>query len=237
MRMDLIKIDSMDYEGKPLEEKKILSWFANENAYWVYKGEPCLENPHAELTSGLCSDGFFDCLRVLCYPNIAEILARRLVSRLMKIYPLLEIDYVLSSPYAAITFGYEVAKIIGTKFMFAEKDPADSKGKRMLWKRMTIPAGSTILQIEELITTSGTFQEVRKAVKEGNAEPVYFVPVVGVLVHRPPKLPADYGDVKVMALIEKEVRAFDPKDCPYCKVGSVRYRPKTHWAELTGKAV
>jgi len=77
--------------------------------------------------------------------------------------------------------------------------------------------------------------EVRRAVEEGNGEPVHFLPIVGALVHRPPRLPADYGDRKVIAVIEKEIWAVDPKDCPLCKAGSPRYRPKTHWAELTGK--
>jgi len=77
--------------------------------------------------------------------------------------------------------------------------------------------------------------EVRRAVQEGNGEPVNFLSLVGALVHRPPKLPVDYGDRRVIALIEKEIWAVDPKDCPLCLAGSVRYRPKTHWAELTGK--
>jgi len=105
----------------------------------------------------------------------------------------------------------------------------------MLWARMKIPAGAKALQIEELITTSGAMTEVRRAVEEGNGEPVNFLPIVGALVHRPPRLSADYGDRKVIAVIEKEIWAVDPKDCPLCKAGSPRYRPKTHWAELTGE--
>jgi orotate phosphoribosyltransferase len=234
-KIDLRRISPRNYEGDVfLAPEYVLRWFENEDAYWVYDGEPSPERAHAELTSGLCSDGFFDCLLVLRYPNIAEILARQLARRLQA-QRIEEIDWVVSSSYAAITFGHEVAKVLKAIFMLVEKDPADPKGKKMLWRRMTIPAGSKVLQVEELITTSGTFQEVRRAVEEGNSEPVTFIPTVGTLVHRPPKLPIEYDGRKVVALVEKEIRAFDPKECPYCKVGSPRYRPKTHWRELTGK--
>jgi len=101
---------------------------------------------------------------------------------------------------------------------------------------MQIPKDVIVLQIEELITTSGTFKEVRRAVEDGNNEPVSWLSVVGTLVHRPSKLPVDYDGIKIVSLIEKEVWAVEPSECPLCKIGSPRYRPKANWAKLTGKA-
>jgi len=231
-------ISPSEYEDKILTSKEILSWFDICDAAWVHDGNPA--KPHAELTSGMCSNGFFDCVRVLCHPNLSEILARQLVKRLLRV-DLKHVDYVIGSAYAAKTFSYEVARALREFYGFSvlhgflEKDPTDPKGKKMLWARMKIPAGADVLQVEELMTTSGTMMEVRRAVQEGNGEPVNFLSLVGALVHRPPKLPVDYGDRRVIALIEKEIWAVDPKDCPLCLAGSVRYRPKTHWAELTGK--
>lgn len=221
------------FAKRTISPETILHWFEACDAVWLHDGDP--RKPHAELTSGMCSNGYFNCPEVLKYPNLGEILAKQLVRRL-KTNGLEQVNWVIGSAYAAITFSYEVAKALGTIHGFVEKDPADPKGKRMLWRRMTIPAGALILQIEELITTSGTFKEVRRAVEEGNPEPVNFLPLVGVLVHRPPKLPIDYGDRKVVGLIEKEVWAVEPNECPLCKAGSPRYRPKTHWRELTGKS-
>jgi len=239
-KLDLRLINPRDYDDKIMTPEEILAWFQNENAYWVYEGEPDPKKPHAELTSGLCSDGFFDCLKILRYPNIAEILGHQLAKRLIHNGWLShgQVDWVVSSSYAAITFGHETAKSLGAIFMMTEKDEKDPK--KMVWRRMTIPNNTHVFQVEELITTSGTFQEVYRAVKEGNSEKfVNFLGPVGALVHRPPKLPIVYegafGGRQVVALIEKEVRAFRPEECPYCKIGSFRYRPKTHWAELTGK--
>lgn len=231
-KKDILTLNPRDYDGTVLTPEEILSLFDICDAVWVHDGDS--KKPHAELTSGKCSNGFFDCRRVLCHPNLNEILARQL-TRLLRENGVERPDWVVGSSYAAITFSYEVAKAFGAIHDFVEKDRSDPKGKRMAWQRVKIPAQSTVLQIEELITTSGTMMEVRRAIEEGNGEEINFLPIIGVLVHRPPELPADYGDRRVVALIEREIWAVDPNDCPFCKAGSVRYRPKTHWAELTGK--
>ena len=231
---NLLYVDPYLYQDSRLSQKVILEWFSYADAYWMLEGKAGPNNPHAELSSGKCSNGYFNCPELLKHPNICEILGHQLAQKLLQ-KGIDNVDWVISSAYSAITFGHEVAKQLGAVFANVEKDPADPKKKRMLWQRMTIPEGANVLQIEELITTSDTFREVRRAVKQGNAEPVNFLPIVGTLVHRPPKLPANYGDCKVIALIEKEIWAVEPK-CPLCKAGSPRYQPKTHWKELTGKS-
>ncbi len=240
MRTDKQKI--IDYaprafKGSILSPEEILEWFDVLDAGWMHSGDP--KDPHAELSSGKCSNGFFDCMRVLCWPNLCEILACQLVKKLRAEGAVNEVDWVIGSSYAAITFSYEVARVLRVIHGFTEKDPivvpTDPKRKGMLWRRMTIPKGETVLQMEELVTTSRTFKEVRRAIESGNSEPVNFIPTVGALVHRPSKLPADYGDREVIALIEKEVWAVEPSECSLCKAGSERVKPKANWAKLTGK--
>jgi orotate phosphoribosyltransferase len=234
---ELLNLSVNDIGNVRIWEDEILKWFDLLDAAWVHSGDP--KDPHAELTSGYCSNGFFDCLRVLKYVNLSEILARELAERLknaMGPFELRKVKWVIGSPMAAITFAHDVAKFAGIPInMFVEKDPADPKGKRMLWKRMAIPEEEPVLQIEELITTSHTTNEVERAIRDGNPNPVNFVPFIGVLVHRPPKMVDEYGGRKVVALIEKEVWAVPPEECPLCKQGSKRLRPKTNWKELTGK--
>lgn len=235
-KIDLLRLNPRDYDDKLLTPEEILHWFELCDAVWLHDGNP--EKPHAELISGMCSNGYFDCTRVLCYPNLCEILARQLVQRLKReimSFSIKEVDWVVGSAYGAITFSWEVAKALGAIHGFVEKEPTDPKGKYMVWRRQTIPAGVQVLQVEELITTAGTMNEVKRAVEEGNSEPVSFLPIVGALVYRPPQFPVDYGDRKVIALIEKEIWAVLPQDCSLCQAGSPRYRPKTHWRELTGK--
>ncbi len=89
-----------------------------------------------------------------------------------------------------------------------------------------------VLQIEELITTLGSATAVGKALLEKNPK-VQLIPVIGTLIHRPAVLPVSNDGPKIVAVIEKQVSAWDPSECPYCKVGSKRVKPKTNWAELT----
>jgi orotate phosphoribosyltransferase len=232
----LLSMDPRLYanEGPFLDEERILSWFGLAGAFWGYEGDPSFDKPHAELTSGLCSNGYFDCPRLLSYPNVAEILARQLALGL-KVDGIQRVDWVISSAYSAITFGHEVAKGLGARFMNVEKDPADPNQKRMLWRRITLPAGSRVLRVEELITTMGTTEEVTRAVVEGNGEPIEILPVIGTLVLRPSDLEAVRRKHQLVALVEKEIWAKKPEECPLCAVGSPRFKPKTHWAQLTGK--
>ena len=236
-KLNLRAIEPVFFRNRDLSHEQILNFFHEEDAYWVYEGEPRSDAPHAKLTSGKCSNGFIDCMKVLRYPGLAEILGRQL-GRKLKLQGITEVDWVIGSPYAAITFSHEVAKELGAISAFCTKDPSDPKGKRMLWGRMQIPEGSKVLQIEELITTSFTFREIRRAVESDNFSPVKFYQEVGSLVHRPEKLPAEYDGHAVIALIETEIRNFEPgaDTCPYCAAGSEAIRPKdNNWSKLTGK--
>jgi len=232
--IDLIGLKPEYFRDRNISVKEILSWFDACDAYWMHSGDT--SDPHAELTSGMCSNGFFDCLRVLKYVNLSEILANQLARKIRTAISDQKVDWVIASPMAGITFGHDVARALGASiFMFTEKDP-DQKGK-MLWKRMAIPEGETVLQIEELTTTSKTLNAVQEAVDASNPNPVNWLPRIGIFVHRPPRLPVySYGGRRVVPLIERAIWAVRPDECQLCKDGSVRYRPKTHWRELTGKA-
>ena len=147
------------------------------------------------------------------------------------------VDWVVGSPYAAITFSYELARQLDARHGFAEKDPKNPK--QMIWNpsRFPIPANAVVLQCEELITTLGTTLEVREAITKGNPNPVHLLPIVAAAVYRP----AHFGDcdpVTVVALIEREVKSWKPDECPLCKQGSEPLRPREgqNWALLTGKA-
>lgn len=169
---------------------------------------------------------------MLAVPEVVEVLANELVLRLGE-RNIGNVGWVIGSAYAAITFSYEVARQLGARHGFTEKDPANPK--KMVWNRLTIPAGVPVLQCEELITTFGTVNEVRRAVQEGNKEPVDFLPEIATAFFRPEKIP-DISNI--VSLITKEVKVWKPADCPLCAQGSPRLRPRAtqeNWARLTGK--
>ena len=202
------------------------------DAAWYHSGNS--KDPHAELTSGYCSNGFFDCLRVLKYTNLSDILANQLARKIRSVIKDKRVDWVIGSPMAGITFAHDVARALGAPInMFVEKDP--SNPGEMLWNRTVIPEGANVLQIEELTTTAKTLNGVQRAVDQGNPHPVNWILYIGILVHRPPSLVDYYGEREAISLVEKEVWAVPQDECPLCKAESRRYKPKINWEKLTKK--
>jgi orotate phosphoribosyltransferase len=148
--------------GKVKEEiEKVLKKY---NAFWRYSGKE--REPHALLTSGLHSDGYFDFPYLFFQePRIVPELAQLLVKKLQKEVDLSPVTVVVSSAMAAILLGYEVAKVLGRKFAYCEKE----QGKQVL-KRFDPQPDEKILQIEELITTLKTTKQVTEAIRGKNPE-------------------------------------------------------------------
>lgn len=201
------------------------------DALWLHSGNP--KDPHAELTSGNCSDGFVDTLRVLRYANLCEIMAAQLV-RVFDAHfggshnghcP----DWVVGSDHAGATLSFAVAAALLAQHDFTEKGP----DKTQIWKRFAIQPDETVLQVEELITTTGTLQAVREGIRAGNPTPVRFAPVSLTLVHRSPTYLFEGGPI--LYFVHYDINVWKPEQCPLCAGGSERVRPKQNWARLTGK--
>ncbi len=213
-----------------LNEQDVFDLYNRANASWFfdYNGNP--EAPHAELTSGLCSDGYLDTPLILCDPRKAELLADELARRLFYTVP----NWVIGSPYSAITFSYEVARKLRAYHGHTEKDQTDAK--RMRWRRWAIGESARVLQVEEIIVTLGTTLEVRRAVEEENPRPVQFLPVVGTIVYRPADLNAP-TPFEIVALARREIKTWGREVCPLHKQGSRALRPKEHWAEFIDSSI
>jgi hypothetical protein len=202
-------------------------------ALWLHSGDPIA--PHAELTSGKCSNGFVDVLRALRYTYVCDILAYHMVHAIEVILDTLDykgnIEWVIGSDHAGAVFSHDVARWWGAQHDFTEK--GGEGGKLQFWKRFAIQPNHGVLQVEELMTTSGTLKSVRQGIRDGNPYPVTFAPVVGVLVHR-----SDVYEIEsapVVYLAHYDISVWEPSVCPLCAAGSKRLRPKQNWAELTGK--
>ena len=42
-------------------------------------------------------------------------------------------------------------------------------------------------------------------------------------------------EVLIVYLVHFDIKTWEPADCPLCKAGSKRLRPKQYWQELTAK--
>jgi len=219
-----------------MNSEEIMYILEQTGCVWLYVGERSREKPHAVLAHGSCSDGYVDCSRALCYPNICQVMGRQITYKLVA-EGVKRVDCVIGVPNGATTLAYEVARTYGAPHFFAVKlEDSVDPFKKIIWRRgIVLPAGATVLLVEDAVTTGDSLRELREAIKNENENSVNILETVGTIVHRPSHLPITYGDMKVVSLLEKEIQVFEPDECPYCSIGSPKLRPRTHWQELTGK--
>jgi orotate phosphoribosyltransferase len=240
-RKNLMGLNLQYYTGGHLPSPTdVLDWFTVFEAGWMHDARP--QSPHALLASGKHSNGFFLCKRVLKFGNLREILAACIIDNLRQSTGMGEMwtpGGVYGAPYSSITLAADVGRLLGVPNYIVEKGPKDANGKdTMIFKDDDpIPEGTTLLEIEELITVATSVTAATNAIVNGNPYPVEFAPYVGALIHRPPELVRRLSDGReIAAFIERQVDAWSPSDCPLCQFGSKVLPPKTNWAELTGRA-
>ncbi len=167
---------------------------------------------HFLLTSGKHSGEYMQCAKLLQYPKYAE----EIMGDLAKRFKDQEIDMVIGPAVGGIIVAYEMARQLGVKNVFAERE----NGKMTLRRSFTIPKGAKILVAEDVVTTGGSVREVMEVVKEQGAE------VVGVAVVVDRSNGTETFGVPFEAALSVEVKAYDPKDCPMCREGKTEaYKP------------
>jgi len=165
---------------------------------------------HFRLTSGLHSGQYLQCALVLRHPAAAEQLGRMLAEELHKLTGE-KIGLVVSPALGGLIIGHEVARALGTPFLFTERDP-DTR-KMLLRRGFTLAPGETAVVVEDVITTGGSTQDVVEVLTAGGIR----VLAAGSIIDRSGGR-AQVGAPRA-ALATLQVEAFPPDDCPLCRQG------------------
>ena len=146
-----------------MNNKEILDIFRNTGA---------LLNGHFILTSGRHSPSYFQCARVLQYPEYLTHFASMIAEHFKET----DIETVISPAIGGVVLGTEVGRILNVQTIFAER----KDGEMCIRRGFGIDPGQNILVIEDVITTGGSVKEVMGQVinQEGN------IVGVGVMVDR-----------------------------------------------------
>lgn len=171
---------------------------------------------HFRLTSGLHSSGYLQSALVLQYPHYAELLGKKLAQALTPWTEHEPINAVVSPALGGLVIGQEVARAMGVRFIFTERDP----DRRMCLRRgFTIDAGEKLVIIEDVITTGGSTREVIDVVRSMGGVPV----AAGSIIDRSGGS-ADLG-IPRAALETLTVPTYPPEECPMCKSGEPVTKP------------
>jgi len=171
----------------------------------IFKESKALLEGHFELRSGLHSDRFFQCAKVLTYPIFAEELCSGLAEMITAGLGVMESKYVIAPAMGGIVVGYEVARSLDLLSIFAEK-----KDGVLELRRFEIELGVKYLVAEDVITRGGRVQETIDIVRRGGG----IVEAVGVFVDRSGGKAA--FDCPLFSLLKMEPVAYEPSDCPLC---------------------
>ncbi|MDQ7840180.1 MAG: orotate phosphoribosyltransferase [bacterium] len=160
---------------------------------------------HFLLSSGLHSPIYVQSALILQYPEEAQALGAALAERLRPLRP----QVVIGPALGAVVVAHEVARALGVRAIFAERDG----GQMALRRGFTIAVGERVLVVEDVVTTGGSAAEVASLVRAAGGAVVGF----GALVDRT----GGRMDLKahLEALITLDLPTFAPDRCPQCREG------------------
>ena len=166
----------------------------------IFRSTGALLEGHFVLTSGRHSDTYFQCAKVLQYPEFLTLFSR-IIADHVEDY---KIDAVISPAIGGIVVGTDVGRQLGVKTIFTER----IDGIMKLRRGFEIERGERILIVEDVLTTGGSIKEVMEIVKENKGA----IAGVGVVVDR------SGGDIKLdknqIAVVEHRTISYDDNEVP-----------------------
>ena len=130
----------------------------------ILKETNALLEGHFILSSGLHSDKYIQCAKLLSYPTKAEVICSSLVKKIKN--QISNIDIILSPAIGGIVVGYEIGRQLKLQTIFAERQ----NNELILRRGFNIPENSKVLIIEDVITTGKSALECFKIVKNYKAK-------------------------------------------------------------------
>ena len=182
-----------------------------ENILNTFRESGALLSGHFQLTSGLHSDTYFQCALVLQYPKHAE----KLCGMAKDFFGSHRIDAVVAPAVGGIVVGYEVARQLGARALFAERQ----EGEMTLRRGFQLTPGERVLVAEDVVTTGGSVKEVVQLAQHLGAE----VQGVFAIVDRSGGR-AHFG-VPFRATVQMRPVVYEPAQCPLCQQGVPVHKP------------
>ena len=166
---------------------------------------------HFLLTSGLHSASYVQCAKVLQYPQHAAVMGAGIADQVRD----LAIDVVMSPAIGGIVLGQEVARALGVRAIFGERE----QGRMTLRRGFHLTSGERVLVVEDVTTTGGS---VREVIEVAQAHGGTLVATAAILDRSSGKatFPAPF-----YALATLDIQSYSADACPLCQQGSAPVKP------------
>jgi orotate phosphoribosyltransferase len=177
----------------------------------LFRKSGALLEGHFRLSSGLHSTGYLQCALVLAHPAYAERLGQAIAARIGHVRP----TVVLSPALGGVVIGHEVARALGVRALFAERQD----GVLALRRGFVLDASDRVLVVEDVLTTGGSTRETMAVAKTSGGQ------VVGVASIVDRSGAQARFDVPFETLIAVDVATFQSDACPLCAQGVPLVKP------------
>jgi orotate phosphoribosyltransferase len=177
----------------------------------LFRKSGALLEGHFRLTSGLHSDRYMQSALVLQYPDFAEALGAALAGRTRHLQP----TAVLSPALGGIVIGHEVARALGVRALFAERQ----EGGLTLRRGFTLSEGDRVLVVEDVLTTGGSTRETVAVAQAAGAQ------VVGAAAIIDRGKDAARLNLPLQTLVQMDVPTYSPEACPLCAANMPVVKP------------
>jgi orotate phosphoribosyltransferase len=173
----------------------------------LFRRSGALLEGHFRLSSGLHSPGYLQCALVLQHPAAAAALGAALGEAVQSLRPVT----VLSPALGGIIIGHEVARALGARAIFAERED----GVLTLRRGFGLTETERVLVVEDVVTTAGSTRETIQVARAAGAQ------VVGAasIVDRSGGAGRTALDVPLFSLLDISLPTYDPGTCPLCAEG------------------
>ena len=176
-----------------------------------FRATGALLEGHFQLSSGLHSTVYLQCALVLQFPERAESFGRAIAEK----FDGQGIQLVASPAIGGIVIGHEVARALGARFVWTEREA----GQMTLRRGFTIAPGEKTLIVEDVITTGGSTRETIEAVRKAGADVVGAASIIDRSGGN-----ADVG-VPLSSLASLRVLSVESSVCDACKLGEPVVKP------------
>jgi orotate phosphoribosyltransferase len=160
---------------------------------------------HFILSSGLHSDTYIQCARLLMDPVRAERACKQLAEKIHAELSHIDFDIIVAPAMGGVVVGYEMGRQLSCETMFCER----VDGEFALRRGFSMMQGAKVLVVEDVVTTGKSSLETFECVTANGG----IVVAEAALIDRRGSTASPLG-VPLVALLTLEVPAFDANALP-----------------------
>jgi len=204
-----------------LREQEIIAEF--EAAEAILRG-------HFILSSGLHSDTYLQCARVLMNPKRAEKLCAELASKVLATLSASgknaqqKIDLVVAPAMGGVVVGYEMGRQLGVETIFCERE----NGAFALRRGFSITPGAHILLVEDVVTTGKSSLETVECIAAHGGKVVAEASLIDRSSGQSKTLP-----FPLISLLTLDVKSYASDNLPEHLRDVPAVKPGSRWLQKT----